>query len=255
MTDIFHSTIRLELLGEVPTFIAVGIQVIFAIVMGGLVGFDREVKMKAAGLKTNIMICLGATLYTTMSLIYFHSVEGTVTADPNRVAAQIVSGIGFLGAGAIIQGKGSVTGLTTAATMWVVAAIGYTIGMGQLMVASLFSITVLVILRLINPLNKIIESDSDVKNFHLEVMTIGDCLPTIFNYCKFEKTDITHVSSEVTRDDDYAITNLFITGHPRALERISTELQNSVKVKKVNFYEVLDPTLYEHNNVKNIVNF
>ncbi|MCF8060355.1 MAG: MgtC/SapB family protein, partial [Bacteriovoracaceae bacterium] len=121
------STIELELLGEVPVYVGVGIQILSAIFFGGMVGYDREKKMKAAGLKTNILICLGATLYTVISLLHVRGFTGG-PIDPNRVGAQIVSGIGFLGAGAIIQGRGSVIGMTTAATIWVVAAIGYTIG-------------------------------------------------------------------------------------------------------------------------------
>ena len=107
-------TINLEVLGETPKFIAIGIQVITALILGGIVGMDREAKLKAAGLKTNILICIGATLYTTISMLTTQNIEGMV--DPNRVAAQIVSGIGFLGAGAIMQSRGSVFGLTTAAT-------------------------------------------------------------------------------------------------------------------------------------------
>ena len=144
------SMIDIELLGEVPVYIGVGIQILSAIVFGGMVGYDREKKMKAAGLKTNILICLGATLYTVISVLHLKGYAGG-PVDPNRVGAQIVSGIGFLGAGAIIQGRGAVVGMTTAATIWVVAAIGYTIGLGYPVSAGLFSITVLFVLKWINP--------------------------------------------------------------------------------------------------------
>ena len=102
---LFH-TISIEFLGDVPLYIGLGIQTLTALFLGGMVGYDREKKLKAAGLKTNILICLGATLYTTIGMIVSQNAGGV--SDPNRMAAQIVSGIGFLGAGAIIQGRGNV---------------------------------------------------------------------------------------------------------------------------------------------------
>ena len=152
-------TIQIEILGQINVYVGVGIQVLTALVLGGLIGYDREQKMKAAGLKTNILICLGATLYTTISLINFETHAGT--ADPNRLAAQIVSGIGFLGAGAIIQSRGNIIGLTTAATMWVVASSGMTIGMGHPFKAIIFTITLLIVLRLLTPLTRLFESEND----------------------------------------------------------------------------------------------
>ena len=92
------NTIHIEYLGEVPLYLGLGLQVITSIILGGIVGYDREKKMKSAGLKTNILICLGATLYTVISLLNIENHAGVT--DPNRVGAQIVSGIGFLGAGA-----------------------------------------------------------------------------------------------------------------------------------------------------------
>jgi putative Mg2+ transporter-C (MgtC) family protein len=108
-----------------------GPRIFFALFCGGLIGLERELKHKAAGLKTNMLICLGAMLYTCMSIIIAGSyAEVGHYGDPSRVAAQIVSGIGFLGGGAILQSRGSIVGLTTAATIWVVAAIGVCIGAG-----------------------------------------------------------------------------------------------------------------------------
>lgn len=117
--------LRLGLLGRL----------VLSAVIGGLIGLEREIRGKPAGLRTNLLICVGATLLLEVSV----SVAGLgggvaegasafAIGDPGRIAAQIVSGIGFLGAGTIIQARGSVTGLTTAATLWVVAAIGMAIG-------------------------------------------------------------------------------------------------------------------------------
>lgn len=106
------------------------LKLVLAVVLGGAVGLEREIAGKPAGLRTNILICLGATLITDVSVHISVSAAGVHFGDPARLAAQIVSGIGFIGAGTIMQARGTVTGLTSAATIWVVAAIGIAIGAG-----------------------------------------------------------------------------------------------------------------------------
>ena len=103
-----------------------------AAVLGGAVGLERELRERQAGLRTHLVVCVGAALFTLVSAYGFEGVlaQGKVVADPTRIAAQIVSGIGFLGAGAIIRQGLSVRGLTTAATLWLVAAIGMASGAG-----------------------------------------------------------------------------------------------------------------------------
>ena len=105
-----------------------------AAVLGGAIGFERELRDREAGLRTHLLVCLGSALFTIVSAYGFREflVHGgsVVRADPTRIAAQIVSGIGFLGAGAIIRQGLSVRGLTTAATLWLVAAIGMAAGAG-----------------------------------------------------------------------------------------------------------------------------
>lgn len=91
--------------------------------LGGVVGIERELKGKPAGLRTNILICLGATLFTDLS----RQLSGA-GGDPARIAAQILPGVGFIGAGTILHARGSITGLTSAATIWIVAAIGMALG-------------------------------------------------------------------------------------------------------------------------------
>lgn len=250
------SRITLEFFGEVSIYYGIGIQIIFALGLGGIVGYDREVKLKAAGLKTNIMICIGACLYTTISMINIE--PGASMIDPNRVSAQIVSGIGFLGAGAIIQGRGSVTGLTTAATIWVVAAIGYTIGVGYPIVATLFSLTVLVVLKLMNPLNKFIEKEKDHQNYLLQLLTYGNLPPIVRHTINGEKIQIENIKEvEHSEDKNLFLIDIHVIGHYRALERVTQELSESIKVKKVNFHQVDENPLVfaqdvESDKVKNL---
>jgi putative Mg2+ transporter-C (MgtC) family protein len=100
------------------------ISIILAVLLGAMIGLEREISGKAAGLRTNLLICLGASVFTIISREMAAGIDGTVT----RIAAQIVTGVGFLGAGAIIQDRRGVHGLTTAATIWLVASIGMACG-------------------------------------------------------------------------------------------------------------------------------
>lgn len=124
-----------------------GPRLLFAVVCGGILGLERELKNKPAGIKTNILICLGSTIYTSISmLISVKFADKGYFGDPARVAAQVVTGIGFLGGGAIIQTRGTILGLTTAATIWVVAALGICIGTGYGLLAVTCAAVVVLVL-------------------------------------------------------------------------------------------------------------
>jgi uncharacterized membrane protein YhiD involved in acid resistance len=123
-------------------WLPIGFKVVLAILCGGMIGLERELKHKPAGLRTNILICLGAALFTTLSML-ISGAHPNHPGDPARIAAQVVTGVGFLGGGMIMQSRGGVTGLTSAATVWVVAAIGVCIGVGYPITAFIFSLTVL----------------------------------------------------------------------------------------------------------------
>ena len=117
-------------------------KLLIAVLIGGGVGLERELKGKPAGLRTNILICVGSALLMDLSM----SLSATYGGDPGRIAAQVVTGIGFLGAGTILHTRGQITGLTSAATIWVVAALGLTIGAGYFVEAAGSSLTVILVL-------------------------------------------------------------------------------------------------------------
>lgn len=110
--------------------IDVAVRLIVAGVFGMVIGIERELREQAAGLRTHMLVSIGACLFTLVSAYGFQAVPGTTDLDPSRVAAQVVTGIGFLGAGAILREGISVRGLTTAASLWVVAAVGMAVGLG-----------------------------------------------------------------------------------------------------------------------------
>lgn len=235
-------TIELEILGEVPVYLGVGIQIACAVVLGGMVGFDREKKMKAAGLRTNIMICLGATLYTVISLLNVKGFTGG-PVDPNRVGAQIVSGIGFLGAGAIIQGRGSVVGMTTAATIWVVAAIGYTIGIGYPISAALFSLTVLAVLKWVHPVYRFFESEEGDDYWHIEVLSLGSVKRSILEMIKLEKIEFDEIYEDPV-DKKRTVFNLYVYGHARTMDRLISDVKGLASVEKVSYHQLEKDSKY-----------
>ncbi len=129
------------------------IRLILAMLAGGLVGMEREMRRQTAGLRTHILISLGSCLLMMLSIWMPQSV-GLDKGDPGRIAAQVVSGIGFLGAGAFIKIGNNVKGMTTAASLWVVAAIGLTIGGGMWIAGLITLVLVLIALAALEPVER-----------------------------------------------------------------------------------------------------
>lgn len=123
-----------------------------AALLGSVLGFERELRQKSAGLRTNILIAVGSALFTLMS--YELAADGD--GDPGRVAAQIVTGIGFLGAGAIMRTDAGIQGLTTAATVWVNAAVGVAAGGGEYHLAFIATAVTITVLLVLDPIERII---------------------------------------------------------------------------------------------------
>ncbi|HEX2342901.1 MAG TPA: MgtC/SapB family protein [Vicinamibacterales bacterium] len=120
-----------------------------AAALGAVIGLERELRQKEAGLRTNILITMGSALFTILSI----EIPGP-TGDPGRIAAQIVTGIGFLGGGAILHTKGTIQGLTTAATIWMNAATGVAAGAGRYSLAIVATATTLLTLVLLVPVER-----------------------------------------------------------------------------------------------------
>ena len=135
------------------------IRIILVTILAGLVGLDRELKHKPAGAKTHMLVGIGSTLFMMVSIYIYLQYKGADTqVDPGRIAAQVVTGIGFLGAGTIIQARGAVYGLTTAASLWVVAGIGLAVGAGMYGAALVTTVMILLIFAVINRLSMLVES-------------------------------------------------------------------------------------------------
>lgn len=111
------------------------VRLILAFIFGSVLGYEREKRRGSAGLRTHILVCMGSALIMLTSLHLYDMYQGKASVDPGRIAAGVVTGIGFLGAGTIIRSKEGVKGLTTAASLWISAAIGLAVGCGYISAA------------------------------------------------------------------------------------------------------------------------
>jgi len=139
------------------------LRLVAAAALSGVIGFEREVAQKAAGLRTHMLVGLGAGLFTLLGI------SGFADSDPARVAAQVVAGVGFLGAGAIFRHGATVRGLTTAAGLWTAAAVGMAAGLGEFAVAMVATGVALVVLYVVGVVQWLARGRRQMATAHLEV--------------------------------------------------------------------------------------
>ena len=137
------------------------IRLVVAAILGGVIGLERELRHKPAGLRTNMFICFGAAMFTVLS----GELAGSMGGDHTRIAAQIIPGIGFIGAGSILHSRGSVTGLTTAATLFVVASVGMAAGGGLYITAIFATAVILLALAVLGKLERSFELKTRVVTY------------------------------------------------------------------------------------------
>ncbi|MDD4954494.1 MAG: MgtC/SapB family protein [Candidatus Omnitrophica bacterium] len=132
-------------------------RIVLAVVLGGIIGLEREKKGRNAGLRTHILVCTGSSLIMLVSIYVFEMYQGKVPVDPSRIAAGVVTGIGFLGAGTIMGSTEGVRGLTTAASIWVSSAIGLAVGCGFFSAAAIATVVTFVTLAFLKHVEKRLE--------------------------------------------------------------------------------------------------
>jgi putative Mg2+ transporter-C (MgtC) family protein len=159
---------------ELSAVVSVSIvRLILAAVLGGMIGLEREIHHKPAGLRTNLFICFGSAMFTILSA----ELADVYGGDHTRIAAQIIPGIGFIGAGSILHARGSVTGLTTAATLFVVASVGMAAGGGLYVTAIFATFVILVALALLGKL----ERSFELKSVQISYEVIGGSVDGVIN--------------------------------------------------------------------------
>lgn len=148
------------------------VRIVLSLLLGSIVGVERKRKGQMAGLRTFSLISMGACIAMMLSIYVCQETVGLLRGDPSRIAAQVISGIGFLGAGTIIQMKGSVRGLTTAAGIWIIATIGMAVGAGLYLIAIVATGLVLVVLTLLEMLEHRVNVGNEARTIRLKVKGI-----------------------------------------------------------------------------------
>lgn len=192
-------------------------KLMLAMLLGGLVGLEREITNRPAGFRTHTLVCMGSALVMVTSMHLFRVYSDVVRLDPARLGAQVISGIGFLGAGTILKDNARVRGLTTAASLWVVACIGLAVGAGLYGVAifaALLAYITLILLkrveRLLKNKSKIEEIDMDVRNIPGQIARVTECMGRLNVQIKNIKM--------VPTDEQWVQTRFYVT-LPRGMKR------------------------------------
>ncbi|MDA1070955.1 MAG: MgtC/SapB family protein [Proteobacteria bacterium] len=151
-----------ELSGTATPLWVIALRFVAACVLGGLIGLEREIRHKPAGLRTHIMVALAAAAFTVLTYETFDAhLDDAANADPLRLIEAIVAGVAFLGAGAIIRGNGSVQGITTGTGIWVAGAVGFACGLGYFAIAAMITVISLLVLAVLGRISHDIAQHDD----------------------------------------------------------------------------------------------
>ena len=180
-------------------------RLILSFVAGTIIGIERETHRQPAGLRTHILICMGSTLIMLLSIYIPQTYTQFTTADPGRIAAQVVSGIGFIGAGAILRMGINVRGLTTAASIWAIAAIGLAIGAGMYLPAALAVVFMLIILIVVEQLERFFFTPMNIKLLTI-VSSSYETDKTIKEILHKHHSRILDVNPTLKSDNQYELT-------------------------------------------------
>lgn len=211
-------------------------RLLLACLFGGLVGLERERKNWAAGMRTHMIVCLGSALMMIVSSFGFSDILGAknVELDPSRIAAQVVSGIGFIGAGTILfnQGVNTIRGLTTAAGLWTVAGIGLATGGGMYIAASIATVLSLIILWAIQPLERYYTQRFKLRTIKITTTTDANTTDIIQKLEMIKGTTFVDFTMTKSRDS-FTLQLKYEEADISKLNEIIKELQKEVEVKEV----------------------
>jgi putative Mg2+ transporter-C (MgtC) family protein len=206
------------------------LKLLLAILCGGAIGFERELSRKAAGLRTNVLICMGAALFMIVSR---HISGGQPYTDPARLVAQVVAGIGFLGAGVILQSRGSVMGLTTAATIFVVGAVGIAIGEGMFVIAVLSTGLIIIVLVLLRRVEETLIRSRRVFHYSLKTNDPAEFLERLLNLLEKHHLHLEDFEVRDTADGEHEVRLSVLTSLDqnrrllKSLPNLGTDLRTS----------------------------
>lgn len=204
----------------------IGIQLLISFAIGTAIGLEREYRSKAAGLRTMIMICVGSTIFTELSIL----LGGTST---DRIASNIVTGVGFLGAGVIFKDGLNVSGLTTATTIWISAALGMAVGAGEYFVAIVSTGVVVIVLGLFHKIQEYIERIHQVRMYRISFSTNNDSTTALVDW--LGQQGLRHRKKKSMREDDRITLMFEIYGPEKKLEAFSQYLQQKQDILAYEF--------------------
>ncbi len=202
-------------------------KLILAIVLGGLIGAEREFRDKSAGFRTIIFICLGATIFTILSIRLGSQV------DPARIAASIVTGVGFLGAGTILRSSGRIRGLTTASTIWLAAALGMAIGAGEYTLALLATLVILLVLWAFPKLESWIDNLRRTRTYEVVTSLTPDRIDGLEQLIVSNGLQVTNMKRMKVQGD--IICTWEVVGTPQAHENLLQALFDLPDVREVRY--------------------
>lgn len=191
------------------------IRLLLAVIVGGAIGYEREYKNRPAGFRTHILVCVGATVVSLIQMEMIHDVMALIGTNPalaealkidmGRLGAAVISGIGFLGAGTILQTKGSVKGLTTAASLWMVASVGLAIGMGYYLIGLVTGLIIVIVLLFLGKVQERLFHSIGVMKLEVGYKNRVKSIGFLEDY--FEKYNIHVLNLEfaLEKDDDHRL--------------------------------------------------
>jgi len=200
-----------------------------ALFVGGIIGAERERHKKAVGLRTLILISMGSALFTILS----YRIGFDNNNEPGRIAANIVSGIGFIGAGVILEERGRVTGLTTAATIWLTAALGMAAGVGEYILSAGGAIMALIVLMLFTRFEEYLEISSETRTYQITTKISWDKYKELKSQFKNNNLSIQNYKQE--KKDDEMICTFEVYGPTKRHDKLVQKLLGDKQIKEVWF--------------------
>lgn len=223
------------------------IRLLTALLLGFAIGLERELTNKYAGLRTNILVCIGACIFTLISIYGFPEVavsgEEFGTRDTARVAAQVVTGIGFIGGGTVLRHGATVFGLTTAATLWVSAAIGMACGAGMIgvaMIATVLSILVLVSVRFFEK-NVLVSSTKNTKRLKISISCENDQANNIYDYLIENYPHMREISKKLNKDESLTKINVILDfSDKKPIQSMYKTFQSKEGIESISIQEFVE---------------
>ncbi|MGO4709302.1 MgtC/SapB family protein [Chryseobacterium sp. 2TAF14] len=199
--------------------------IFISVFLGLCIGAEREYRNKSAGLRTFILVCFGACLFTILSI-------KIGVDDPDRIAANIITGIGFLGAGVIFKGDNKIDGITTATTIWATASIGMAVGSGYVYLSLLGTVLVLLILSSLNYFQKYIDRNHKIREYKIVVSSKEN-----LDYCE-DLFKVNYLKFEIVRQQfskGSSTTTWILTGKNKRHEDLIQQMMNDEKIDSFQF--------------------